>query len=133
MPTRTGMGIKQQLNKTPSACIFLCLSIMSSAKNMKVQWHIFLHLVHVFMHLLQHDVLASLFVHLCGDPAGGMIYWLDWGKHKKNIVFSRIWFTTWVQCRGQSEVKVEQGSLSSSTTEGVNGCFCRNASSSGIY
>lgn len=23
------------------------------------------------MHLLQHDVLASLFVHLCGDPAGG--------------------------------------------------------------
>lgn len=30
-----------------------------------------LHLVHVVMHLLQHDVLASLFVHLCGDPAGG--------------------------------------------------------------
>ena len=23
------------------------------------------------MHLLQHDVLASLFMHLCGDPAGG--------------------------------------------------------------
>lgn len=44
---------------------------MSSAKNMKVQWHIFLHLLHMFMHLLQHDVLASLFVHLCGDPAGG--------------------------------------------------------------
>lgn len=36
---------------------------------MKVQWHIFLRLLH--MYLLQHDVLASLFMHLCGDPAGG--------------------------------------------------------------
>lgn len=38
---------------------------------MKVQWNIILYLIHMFMHLLQHDMLAPLFMQLCSDPARG--------------------------------------------------------------
>lgn len=34
---------------------------------------VFLHLAHVFMHLLQHDVLPYLSMYLCGTSVGEMI------------------------------------------------------------
>lgn len=78
------------------------------------------------------------FSHACVETQlGEMIYWLEWGEYKKNNLYSRmgslIWFTTWDHCKGQSRVKVEWGSLNSSTTEGVNGYFCRKDSSLGFY
>lgn len=56
---------------------------------MKVQWHTFLHLVYVFMHLLQHDVLASLFMHLCGDPAWGNDILAGLGRTQEKYSFQQ--------------------------------------------
>lgn len=109
---------------------------MSSAKNMKVQWHIFLHLVHVFMHLLQHDVLASLFMHLCSDPAGGNDILAGMGRIQEKYYFQQDGLLDLVHHMGSVQ-RAEQGQggarINSSTTEGVNGYFCRKDSSLGIY
>lgn len=87
---------------------------------MKVQQHIFLHFVHVFLlPCICYNMMCWL--HFSGTCVvthpREMIYWLDQEEHKRNVLFSRtassICLTTWIQCRWQSRVKVERGSLSS--------------------